>query len=71
MTAPQGQDRLVKSAYGVLRRLVKNLEPQYELKANQIESIVLKALEQHGAHLVAHGIEQKTIDPFKLACWLG
>lgn len=68
---PPEQDRLIKSAYGVLQRLLKNLRPKYELRADQVESIVLDALKQHGAHLATHGIEQKNLDGFKLACWLG
>lgn len=63
--------RLVKSAFGAFKRLSRNLEPNYEFHPSQQETVVLDALTQHGEHLRVHQIEQKTIDAFKLVCWLG
>lgn len=71
MTDPADADRISKSAYGALALLVKNLGPKYKLTPDQTETMVLGALQQHGDHLTVHHIEQKSIDAFKLVCWLG
>jgi hypothetical protein len=71
MSAKDGPDRLIKSAFGVLGRLRKNLGSDYELRVDREEAVVIDALKQHGDHLAVHRIEQTTIDAFKLACWLG
>ncbi len=71
MNEVSASETLVKSAYGVLKRVLKNLEGAYQLKSGQVEAIVLVALQQHGEHLKTHQIEQKSIDAFKLVCWLG
>lgn len=64
-------ERMVKSAYGVLQRIIKSLEPEYSLTADKLEDVVLDALKQHGAHLAVHNIQQTNIDAFKLTCWIG
>jgi len=71
MSDESDPEKLIKSAYGVLQRLIKNLETGYELKIDRVEAIVIDALKQHGDHLAVHGIEQRSIDAFKFACWLG
>lgn len=72
MSAPDGgKVRLIKSAYGVLNRLLKNLDGDYKLEIAHVDQVVMSALQQHGEHLRVHQIEQKSIDAFKLVCWLG
>jgi len=66
----ENDQRIVKSAYGVLQRLIKNLPANF-LKDNELDDVVVEALKQHGDHLAVHGIVQESIDAFKLACWLG
>jgi hypothetical protein len=66
-----GDDSLKKSAYGVLQRLLKHLHGRYKLPDDKLDLVVIDALTQHGDHLVAHSIEQKSVDAFKLACWIG
>lgn len=64
-------EELIKTAYGVLRRLERNLEPGYTLTVSHEEQIVLEALQQHGDHIRVHQVEQKRLDAFKMVCWLG
>ena len=64
-------EKLVKSAYGVLLRFLKNFPQGYELSIAQVDRMVLGALKQHGDHLSVHGIKQTSIDAFKVTCWLG
>lgn len=71
MSDAAAAERIIKSAYGALALLMRNLEPGYKLTADQQESMVLAALQQHDAHLTVHHINQKSIDAFKLVCWLG
>lgn len=71
MSGQNEPKRLAMSAFGVVERFVANLKLRYPLSVAQIEAMVVDALKQHGDHLAIHGIEQKTIDPFKLTCWLG
>jgi hypothetical protein len=63
--------RLAKSAHGVLRVFLRNLEPKYEVRIDRIETIVSEACLQHAKHLDTHNINQVSIDASKLACWLG
>jgi len=63
--------RLAQSAHGVLRIFLRNVEKNYTLQIDQVESIVSEACLQHAKHLDTHDINQVTIDASKLACWLG
>lgn len=71
MSGQNGPEKLAKSAFGVVQRFVANLKARYPLSKAQIEAMVVDALKQHGDHLAIHGIVQKSIDAFKLTCWLG
>ena len=69
--AAPGQVQLVKSMHGTLRMFLRNVQPGYEFSIDDVEAIVFEACRQHLDHLEVHDIEQHSIDPMKLACWLG
>jgi hypothetical protein len=55
--------RLSKSAHGVLRLFLRNVEKGYKVEIDQVDI-------QHAKHLDTHNIKQVTVDASKLACWL-
>jgi len=71
MSGESDSETIVKAAYGVLQRFLKNVPKEYEFSIDQVDRMVVGALKQHGEHLAVHRIKQTSIDAFKLACWLG
>jgi hypothetical protein len=63
---------LAKSAYGAWKLFLKWVPKTVtRLRPDQEEQVVIRACAQHGKHLATHGIQQTSLDAFKLVCWLG
>jgi hypothetical protein len=66
-----GGNEMIKAAYGAYSLVKDNLPSDFKFTEQQEDDFIICALRRHGEHLSTHTIDQDTVDPLKLICWIG